>query len=83
MRIALLDSFFGDTSQEEASHADNASVSAIVYRWGREVRIFVRTDQFVPLTETPCDVRAIFYPSCRSPNPTVLVTRRCRGRVQA
>jgi len=47
------------------------------------VRVFVTTDQLIPLAEFSRDVRAVFDTTGFSSNPTVLVSRRRWGRVQS
>jgi hypothetical protein len=46
-----------------------------------KVRILVPSNKFIPLTEFPCYVSAVVYPTRFSPDPTVLIARRRRRRV--
>jgi hypothetical protein len=56
-------------------------VLAIVLNTGIKVRIFVPSNQFIPLAEFPCYVSTVVYPTRFSPDPTVLIARRRRRRV--
>jgi hypothetical protein len=58
-------------------------MSAIVYRWDMVVGVFVPTNQLIPLAELSRDVRAVVKTTGFSPNPTVLVSRRRRRRIQS
>jgi hypothetical protein len=58
-------------------------MSAIVYRWDMVVGVFVPTNQLIPLAELSRDVRAVVKTTGLSPNPTVLVSRRRRRRIQS
>jgi hypothetical protein len=57
-------------------------MSAIVYCWDVIVGVFVPTNQLIPLTEFSRDVRAVVKTTGFSSNPTVLVSRRRRRRIQ-
>jgi hypothetical protein len=57
-------------------------MSAIVYCWDVIVGVFVPTNQLIPLTELSRDVRAVVKTTGFSSNPTVLVSRRRRRRIQ-
>jgi hypothetical protein len=58
-------------------------MSAIVYCWDVVVGVFVPTNQFIPLAELPCNVRAVIKTTGFSSNPTVLVSRRRGRRIQS
>jgi hypothetical protein len=44
-------------------------------------RVFVTANQLIPLAELSRDVRAVVNTTGFSSNPTVLVSRRSRGRI--
>jgi len=58
-------------------------MSAVFNCWDVIVRVFVPTNQLIPLAELSRDVRAVFNTTGFSSNPTVLVSRRRWGRVQS
>jgi hypothetical protein len=47
------------------------------------VRVLIAANKLVALTELTGNVRAIFDPACLGTNPTMLESRRCRGRIQS
>jgi hypothetical protein len=47
------------------------------------VGVLVPTNQLIPLAEFSRDVRAVVNTTGFSSNPTVLVSRRCRWRIQS
>jgi hypothetical protein len=58
-------------------------MSAIIYCWDVVVGVFVPTNQLIPLAEFSRDVRAVVKTTGFSSNPTVLVSRRRRRRIQS
>jgi hypothetical protein len=57
-------------------------MSAVFYCWDVIVGVLVPTNQLIPLAELSRDVRAVVHTTSFSPNPTVLVSGRCRRRIQ-
>jgi hypothetical protein len=58
-------------------------MSAVFHCWDVIVGVLVPTNQLIPLAELACNVRAVINTTSFSPNPTVLVSRRRRRRVQS
>jgi hypothetical protein len=58
-------------------------MSAIFYRRDMIVGVLVPTNQLIPLAELSRDVRAVVHTTSFSPNPTVLISRRRRRRIQS
>jgi hypothetical protein len=58
-------------------------MSAVFYCWDVIVGVLVAANQLIPLAELSRDVRAVVHTTGFSPNPTVLVSRRRRGRIQS
>jgi hypothetical protein len=58
-------------------------MSAIFHCWDVIVGVLVPTNQLIPLAELSRDVRAVVNTTGFSPNPTVLVSRRRRRRIQS
>jgi hypothetical protein len=58
-------------------------MSAVFYCWDVIVGVLVPTNQLVPLAELSRDVRAVVFASDFRSNPTVLIPRRGRWRIQS
>jgi hypothetical protein len=58
-------------------------MSAVFHCWDVIVGVLVPTNQLIPLAELSRDVRAVVDTTSLSPNPTVLVSRRRRRRIQS
>jgi hypothetical protein len=58
-------------------------MSAVFYCWDVIVGVLVPTNQLIPLAELSRDVRAVVHTTGFSPNPTVLISRRWRWRIQS
>jgi hypothetical protein len=58
-------------------------MSAVFYCWDMIVGVLVPTNQLIPLAELSRDVRAVVKTTGFSSNPTMLVSKRRRRRIQS
>jgi hypothetical protein len=82
VRIALLNRLFGDTSQEQTSHADYTSMSAVFHRRRSEVGMFVTSNQLIAFAKLTGYVDSIFLTTGFSADPAMLESRRSRRRIK-
>ena len=80
---SFFDRFLWNSAQHQAAYADNSSILAFLDHWVAisHVGILVCTYRFPPLTELRVYVGLVVITTKVSPDPTMLITSGCFGRL--